>query len=73
MRAFLSALVVGPDAKPDEQALLSIVATLVFLGLIVYSVVWLGHEFDGEKFAICVAGLGVHRAASAWGNSKEQQ
>ena len=72
MRTFLHALIVGPDDKPDEQALISIFATLVFLGLIVYTTVKLGQAFEGDKFALGIAGLGAHRWASAKANTSEQ-
>ena len=72
MRAFLAALLVGPDGKPDEQALISIVATIIFLGLFVYTVVALKQAFDADKFGLGLGGLAAHRWASAKANVTEQ-
>ena len=71
MRQFVRDLVVGPDGKPDEQALISIVAAVVFFGLVVFTVIWLKHEFDMQQFGIGLVGLGAHRGLSAYGNAKE--
>lgn len=71
MRDFVRALIVGPDGKPDEQALISIVAAVVFFVLVIFTVIWLKHEFDMQQFGIGLAGIGAHRLTSAIGNAKE--
>lgn len=71
MLDFIKGLFLGPDGKPDEQALISMGGAAVLLGLEVYNVAWLHQPFDMQSFGIAVAGIGVHRAAMGFANAKE--
>lgn len=73
MRAFIRALLTGPGGDPDEQALISIVATVFFLGLFAYTVIILKQAFDADKFGLGLGGLAAHRWASAKANATEQK